>query len=112
MSPFPVNFGGLNVASSALSAYHQWMNVIQNNITNVNTPGYSRQTAILTNGIPFPPIGYPMTQLPGQMGGGTQVSAITQFRLQSLEDIFRKQSADLGNLTGASQLLGQIQSVF
>jgi len=40
-------FSTLNIASSSLKAQQQAINVVSNNIANVNTPGYSRQTPTL-----------------------------------------------------------------
>ena len=43
----PSTFFGLTVAGSALSAFQASVNTTANNISNVNTKGYSRQQAIL-----------------------------------------------------------------
>jgi len=42
----------LNVAASSLKAQQQAIDVISHNIANVNTPGYSRQTATLASALP------------------------------------------------------------
>jgi len=39
-----MSFSALNIAASSLKAQQQAINVVSNNIANVNTPGYSRQT--------------------------------------------------------------------
>ncbi|GMR00323.1 MAG: hypothetical protein BMS9Abin18_1165 [Zetaproteobacteria bacterium] len=40
-------FSALNIAASSLKTQQQAINVVSNNIANVNTPGYSRQTPTL-----------------------------------------------------------------
>lgn len=42
----------LNIAASSLKAQQQAIDVISHNIANVNTPGYSRQTATLGTAVP------------------------------------------------------------
>jgi len=45
-------FGGLDVGVSSLLAQQRALDVIANNIANVNTPGYSRQVAVLASKSP------------------------------------------------------------
>jgi len=47
-----MSFSALNIAASSLKAQQQAINVTSNNIANVNTPGYSRQTADLGTALP------------------------------------------------------------
>ncbi|MDQ6957864.1 MAG: flagellar hook-associated protein FlgK [Mariprofundaceae bacterium] len=62
-------FGALNIASSSLKAQQQAINVVSNNIANVNTPGYSRQTPTLGTAV--------AEQLDGfNFGRGVQLSDI------------------------------------
>ena len=42
----PSTFFGLTIAGSALNSFHVATNTIANNISNVNTKGYSRQEAV------------------------------------------------------------------
>ena len=42
------SFGSLNIAYTGLNAHQQRINVISENITNVNTPGYHRQRVELS----------------------------------------------------------------
>ena len=43
----PSQFFGLNIAASGLSAFQTSINVTTNNISNVKTEGYTRQSATL-----------------------------------------------------------------
>ena len=42
----PSQFFGLNIGASALSAFQTSVNTAANNVANVQTKGYTRQTAI------------------------------------------------------------------
>ena len=42
----PSTFFGLTIAGSALNTFHVATNTVANNISNVNTKGYSRQEAV------------------------------------------------------------------
>ena len=45
----PSQFFGLNIGASALSAFQTSVNTAANNVANVQTKGYTRQTANLSN---------------------------------------------------------------
>ncbi|OIQ00640.1 MAG: flagellar hook-associated protein FlgK [Zetaproteobacteria bacterium CG2_30_46_52] len=47
-----MSFQALNVAASSLRSQQKAMDVVSHNIANVNTPGYSKQTANLATAIP------------------------------------------------------------
>ena len=53
--------GLLDIGKSALSAAQQALTVTGHNVANVNTPGYSRQEAVLTERSPI-------NGTPGQVG--------------------------------------------
>ena len=44
----PSQFFGLNIGASALSAFQTSVNTAANNVANVQTKGYTRQTANLS----------------------------------------------------------------
>ena len=59
----------LGIGTSALAAFQRALAVTGHNISNVNTPGYSRQETILTETDP-------QNSRPGQIGTGVQASEI------------------------------------
>jgi flagellar hook-associated protein 1 FlgK len=59
----------LSIGTSALAAFQRALAVTGHNISNVNTPGYSRQETILTETDP-------QNGRPGQVGSGVQASEI------------------------------------
>ena len=69
------SFFGLNIAYSGMQTYQAALNVTAHNVANVNTTGYSRQTANQSANAPI------RTQVPyGMIGTGAQVTSITQSR--------------------------------
>ena len=49
----PGAFFGLNTAISGIFSAQKHLSVINHNISNVNTPGYSRQQAVQVASIPY-----------------------------------------------------------
>lgn len=71
----PSQFFGLSIASSALNAFQASTNALANNLSNVKTPGYSRQEAILQAAGALR-----VHQRFGTAGSGVEVTAIKQVR--------------------------------
>ncbi len=61
----------MNIAKGALNANQMAMEVISHNIANINTPGYTRQSAVLESASPVS-----MNQL--KIGTGVRVTSVTQ----------------------------------
>ena len=68
-------FFGLNIAASALGAFQASVNTTANNVSNVKTPGYSRQEAILQAAEALR-----VNQKYGTAGSGVDIVAIKQVR--------------------------------
>jgi flagellar hook-associated protein 1 FlgK len=62
----------LTIAKSALSANQTAIQTLSHNIANVNTPGYSRQEAVLEEAMPTP-------SSIGLMGNGVTVRQIKSY---------------------------------
>ncbi|PWI57275.1 flagellar hook-associated protein FlgK [Sulfoacidibacillus thermotolerans] len=72
-------FFGLNIGVSALDTMQQAEDVVANNISNANTPGYVQEAPQLQETTAYPPI--PAQDQPimgGQLGQGTYVSEVTR----------------------------------
>lgn len=96
---------GLLVAQSAL-------NTVGNNISNVNTPGYSKQRVEITSFYPYTepdPHGVASRFL--QIGQGPIVSAITRARDTLLDSQFRLVNSQLGEDQEVLKSLQQIDSI-
>ena len=85
----PSTFFGLTVAGSALSAFQASVNTTANNISNVNTKGYSRQQAILEAADAL------RTNMRyGTVGTGVNVVAIKQVRDEYYDVKYWESNAD------------------
>ncbi len=72
-------FFGLNIGVSALDTMQQAEDVVANNISNANTPGYVQETPQLQEASAYPPI--PSQNQPvmgGQLGQGVAVGVVTR----------------------------------
>lgn len=90
-------------SASALSAFSKALNTVQNNVANVNTPGYARQELTLlaqpfdpTNGIP----------------GGVTVGGLVSSRSAFLEQAVRGQNEQLGAQSQKAADLQQLEPLF
>ncbi len=104
---------GLQTALSGLLAEQQALDVAGHNIANVNTEGYSRETAVLE---PNRPIEIPAlstkTGQGGQLGTGVSVATYTRIRNAYLDAQFRTQNSSLSAATTQAEELAQAQSAF
>ena len=96
---------GLEVARKALSAYQLALSVYGNNIANVDTPGYSRRTLLLSEGE-----GHEVAA--GRIGLGVDTVTIRRMRDSFLDDAYRRQSSSLGMYESLEQTLAEIEMVF
>ncbi len=87
----------LNIAKSALSANQTAIQTISHNIANVNTPGYSRQEAVLEEAPPTP------SSL-GLMGNGVVVEQNKSYLDQNTQNSISAQNSDLQGQTTAGTL--------
>jgi flagellar hook-associated protein 1 FlgK len=96
-------FTSLLNSSGALAAYGQALNVVTNNVTNANTPGYVRQTASL-QALPFDiSVGLP---------GGVQFGSVESSRNAYAERNVRDQQSSLGYSQQKTTDLSALSSLF
>jgi flagellar hook-associated protein 1 len=103
-------FTGLSAALTALHASQRAMEVTANNIANVNTPGYTRQRASLTEIADFSFPG-PHSQATN-IGDGVKVDKVERIQDAFLESRGRIEHAQKAYLDGQKQLLGRIEQAF
>ncbi|MEO7993129.1 MAG: flagellar hook-associated protein FlgK [bacterium] len=86
---------GLNTAARGIFAAQRALDTTAQNITNANTPGYSRQRANLEAA---PAFAYPSLSgiIPGQLGQGVNVTSIVRIRDEFLDSVYRRQNSGLG----------------
>lgn len=100
-------FAGFNTATSGLFAAQRSLDVVGHNLSNVNTPGYTRQRMNQATARPL--------QLPGgkgPIGLGVEMVSVTQIRNEFLDIQYRKESVTLGYWETRYTFLDQIDATF
>lgn len=108
----PSTFGSINIVLRAVLANQQAIEVISHNVANVNTPGYSRQEALLVTGEPWSEPGLNRNNMPGQMGTGVQVKQIRRQSSSFFDQRIRSESQTLGRWQIEQDALQQISTMF
>jgi flagellar hook-associated protein 1 FlgK len=100
-----MSYGLFGIARSALLTHQTALQTISQNIANAETPGYSRQEAVLSASTPV--------RLPnGIVGTGVQVDTIIRKRNIMLDDTYRSAAGQSGEAAMRDGLLSQLESVF
>jgi flagellar hook-associated protein 1 FlgK len=103
-------FSGLNVAGSALNAARRALDVTGQNISNVNTEGYSRQRAELQS---VGPSGVPaIWSKDSSVGNGVTADTVTRIRDAVLEGRAYTEHATSAQLTVADATYTDVQAAF
>ncbi len=100
----PGLFQGLELGKRALLTHQLSLQTIGHNITNVNTPGYSRQRVNLSPTMPE-------VNALGSIGTGVQADDIRQIRDQFLGQQYREAQKSLGQWTYKNRTMSQIESL-
>ncbi|MBI1755747.1 MAG: flagellar hook-associated protein FlgK [Fimbriimonas ginsengisoli] len=102
----PSPFLGIDIASQALRAFQRALDVTGHNISNVNTPGYSRQVTDFTEITPTTFFGTKVLAL----GQGVGIDAVNRIRDAFLDARMIAAQGDLGKSTTLSDGLKQVES--
>src|ERR671939_1992548 len=73
-------FFGLDIAARALRTQQALVNIANQNIASANTPGDSRQAAVIKASNPYPIPVFRQSGEPGQLGTGVELTAIDRTR--------------------------------
>jgi flagellar hook-associated protein 1 FlgK len=108
----PGTFFGLETALRSLRTHQMAMDVTNHNVANANTPGYSRQVPHISTTDPYtvPGLGRPLQA--GQLGTGSQVSAVQRSRDPFLDGRYRSELAGMHQAGASLAGLQAIESVF
>jgi len=98
--------GLFNIGKSALSASQTALSVVNNNIANVNTPGYARQDVTLQISNPVQGVGGHLT------GAGVTTAGIRRSYDRFIEAQLTQQYQFLGRSTSLEKTLGNVEQVF
>lgn len=104
-------FSGLNMALLGLNASQRALNVTGQNITNINTSGYTRQRLDLASITPTG-AGYFNMRYNTKIGQGVMVTGVSQIRDPFLDIQFRNQLTKVGTTDAKDQVLAGIGDIF
>lgn len=104
-------FHGLEVARRGMQTQQAALYVTGHNISNVNTPGYSRQRVNFAQTNPFPTPGLNRPQIPGQLGTGVMSKSIQRLRDSFIDTQYRSESSKLGYWQAKSEVLTQVENI-
>lgn len=94
-----------NIGTSGLFAFQQSLSVTAHNIANVNTKGYSKQDAILSETLPT-------NGRPGQIGTGVEVTTIRRNVDLFINSQVLSSRQELGKNGASQSALSNIESLF
>lgn len=99
----------LNIAKMAIQNNEFALNIISNNVANMNTAGYSRQSAAFESRAGYSTYNYASSNS-FNIGGGAELSAIVRNRDQFLDNHYRSESANTGFYTQIGSMTSTIES--
>jgi flagellar hook-associated protein 1 FlgK len=101
-----VNFSPFEIGRRALRASQLGLAVAGQNIANVNTPGYTRQSVLLSA---TPGAGIGKTNL---IGSGVSIDGVRQFRDRFVESRLQTETAIAGRFTAQRDALAPVDALF
>jgi flagellar hook-associated protein 1 FlgK len=101
----PGLFQGLELGKRALLGHQVSLQTISHNISNVDTPGYTRQRVGVSTS-------YPEISVHGPLGTGMQVDDISHVRDLFLGKQYRDAQKDFGRWTYIDKSMQQIEQIF
>lgn len=105
-------FFGLETARRGLFAFQQALDTTGHNISNANTPGYSRQVVRLSETTPFSPPSFSRPSMAGMIGTGVEVASIERMRDEFLDTEVRNESQSLGRWETRRDLLAEVELIY
>lgn len=90
----PGTFFGIEIARRGINVHRTALDTTGHNIANANTPGYTRQEAVLKTTNPYTKPGINSSVTPGQLGTGVGIAEMRRIRDEYLDYQLR------GNISG------------
>ncbi|MBS4174164.1 flagellar hook-associated protein FlgK [Bacillus sp. FJAT-49736] len=104
-------FFGLETAKRGMTTQQNALFVTGQNISNANTPGYTRQRINFEATEPFPPASMNRPQIPGQMGTGVQAGSVQRVREAFLDQQYRGENNKLGYWSTRADSLSKMEDI-
>ncbi|OLN24041.1 flagellar hook-associated protein FlgK [Domibacillus antri] len=104
-------FMGLEVAKRGMYTQQSALYVTGHNISNANTPGYSRQRVNFQTTEPYPAVGLNRPNIPGQMGTGVEAASVQRIRDSFIDQQYRGENTKLGYWSARSDALTKVEDI-
>lgn len=104
-------FFGLQIGKSGIYTQRKAMEVTSHNIANANTDGYSRQRAVIESNRPYMITSLHTPVVAGQIGTGSVVAKIQQFRDEFIDAKITKETSTLEYKNAADDLMKQVEAI-
>lgn len=101
------SFFGFNVAVRGLYTAQRNLDVINHNVNNINTPGYSRQKTVQTASTPIP-----LFDRTGMLGTGSEVVSVERVRDEYLDYKYWSENVYYGEWNTRKSLLSDMEVTF
>ncbi|MGG3625669.1 flagellar hook-associated protein FlgK [Bacillus gobiensis] len=104
-------FMGLEISKQGMYAQQSALHTTGNNISNANTPGYSRQRVTFEAGNPYPSISMNSPAIPGQMSTGVNAQTVERVRNSFLDGQYRDENNKTGYWQSRADSLKQMEDI-
>lgn len=104
----PGAFHGIDLAARALRSFQRAMDVTGQNVANINTPGYSRQTVDFASSDPISFFSHKQQFL----GSGVGITSINRIRELFLDARRNEANSDMQQYSTAANNLQQIEAIY
>ena len=104
--------GTLNTAKSGMNVSQVAIQTTSHNISNINTPGYSRQRVNQSASSPYSMPGKNSNFGAGQIGTGAQIDDVTRIRNSFYDYQYRSESHQYGNTSVKYEYFKNIEGIF
>lgn len=105
-------FTNIEIAKRSLLVHQYALQTTGHNISNANTPGYTRQVVNMAAARPIEAPGFTKSTLLGQYGMGVEVTSVTRVRQAFLDAQFRNENKYLGEWQVKYDTLQKMETIF
>ncbi|MFY4775080.1 flagellar hook-associated protein FlgK [Metabacillus sp. RGM 3146] len=104
-------FFGLETARRGMTTQQGALYTTGHNISNANTPGYTRQRVNFQQTEPYPAPGLNASKIPGQIGTGVEAGSVERVREGILDLQYRGENTKLGYWDSRSEALQKMEEI-
>lgn len=103
---------GIEIARRGIKVHQHALDITGHNLANANTPGYSRQEAVINTTSPYTSPDLNSSCTPGQFGTGVEVSSIRRIKDEYLDNNVRRVTSDSSYWEDQISVLQQVEATF